>query len=331
MKRSSVLGLFEVSLGTMPTSPPDDSGFLDAAAFRAATAFQNDAAGVPLSRRYRQDNAWCSWWKKDFKDDVANAYALYERAATNDLGCIVLGETEIRKDRDLIQSFGLASAGGIQDKPEEELVATLQRERLEKHGTTQAILGMGSILSDKNWTPLLNDALILGGIHTFQDFLLADDQVFRLARLMRRPPPQDMDEWRAFFKFRLDLLYASFGPRVLAREFIGLATFGYQPVFQPNQLGFVCADRDAARSANFVTYCDVLKLLAFDAMDDEEKAFVKPIILGALGRFLFQDENFFMDCDRFFTAPRLKRQNAGRDFEPIKNPSLMRRLFGNWF
>ncbi len=128
------------------------------------------------------------------------------------------------------------------------------------------MMGPGSILSAKRWSPLLNDALMLGGIISRQDFHFAlntDEQAtwrnltmkhIGGAELHRRravfgsavnaaPKPALSSEKELWLKFLHQVprvLWQNNGtPRVFVRELLGLKIFGYQPVFTLHEIGFI--------------------------------------------------------------------------------------------
>lgn len=150
-----------------------------------------------LKQTYRVNDSWVDWlgWEDDLRMKLLMeiAYKLYRATATNALQLTLLGDTEIRKMTELIRNFGLASASGVQGGEYVEysigkknddhgvkmdvMVDRLENERsaLQKKAKVSMgkLLGPGSILSDKNWTTILNDALILGAIHSKQPLYLA--------------------------------------------------------------------------------------------------------------------------------------------------------------
>jgi hypothetical protein len=93
----------------------------------------------------------------------------------NALQMILLGDTKIRSDKELVMSFGLASAGGVQEEKDRAMVEQIigGRPANAPAGPAVAVVGPGSILSTKMWSPILNDALIIAGAHCRQDFLFA--------------------------------------------------------------------------------------------------------------------------------------------------------------
>lgn len=215
--------------------------------------------------RYEIENQWYSkaaWG--DRNRYVLNAWRLYRCANRSALGMLILGTAKIRKDASLVGNFGFTSAGGLSDPEEQKLVQKLDEGRT---AVTNAptVLGQGSVLNDQNWTPLLNDAFIMGGIHAQHEFHIAEDSLEQYVRFVdaravfekqKAPSKSAAELWQGYFTQHPESLWMNGAPRVLARELIGLKTFGYRPQFFPQQLSFACADPDRALNANFVKYLD---------------------------------------------------------------------------
>jgi hypothetical protein len=254
--------------------------------------------------RYKQDNAWVYWWAKDSAVNALRGWLMYEKAAQNALGFLLLGDTAIRSNKLLLLNFGLASAHGVQEAKDLAMIQQIMGERVAvaAPGTTaQELLGPGSILSDKEWTPLLNDSFILGGINACQEFHLAEDGFHAF-----NPPPRPVappslvaerramfgevakfaapdpakDKWKAYLQATPTVFWGGALPRVFAREILGLKAFGYKPVFAMQELGFVCVDRNKAMGATFTDYLNVLRAVNFQDRD-------KTAIMGAISEYLF--------------------------------------------
>jgi hypothetical protein len=231
---------------------------------------------APLANRYKMENKWVTWRGDD--RFILNAYRLYLAAAKAALGFIVLGDTKIRKDPSLVQNFGLASAGGVQEMEELKLVKRLQSER-RLLPFSPKVVGPGSILSDRNWTPLLNDSLMMGGFHMGQDFVFAEDR----AGNVPRTNGDAKTWWLSVFNRYADIIWNNEYriPRVFARELLGLKTFGYTPVFSNFQLGFRPGQ---GAGATFRAYLDSLSSYNF-SMNDKGR------IVGGISEFLFGDRS----------------------------------------
>jgi hypothetical protein len=260
---------------------------------------------------YKTDNAWFKWWNADDTINVLNGWRMYRQASMNALGFLLLGDTGIRTNKELLLNFGLTSAHGVQEQKDIDLINSIMNDRRRigisagPRARVVDVLGPGSILSDKNWSPLLNDSFILGGVRRFQDFHLADEAfdafvppapvpqahaqkmqaglgmvraMFGTASNAYRDPSRE--KWKAFFRANPQTFFKDGVPRVFAREVIGLMMFGYEPVFSNYELGFVCADRVKAANATFTSYCAALRSLSF-GQNDRVK------IMGAISEYLF--------------------------------------------
>jgi hypothetical protein len=216
-----------------------------------------DACG----NQYEADNAW---FKNDWgerRQYALNAWRLYQHASTNALGMLLLGSAKIRKDSLLVSNFGMTSAGGITDPEEVALVKALDAARTDLRaapGLRDApdVLGPGSILNDKNWTPLLNDCYILGGVHGEHEFHLAEDSANAYFESLGGQLTAT-EKWQSYFRTYPNAVWDTTRqvPRILARELIGLKTFGYRPRFFAEQLSFSAGEPDGA---TFKTYLDAL-------------------------------------------------------------------------
>jgi hypothetical protein len=220
---------------------------------------------------------------------------------------LILGGAKIRKDPALVGNFGVTSQAGPTDPQEKALVAELERLRERQRsapGLADApdVTGPGSILSDRTWTPLLNDAFILGGAHAGHEFHLAEDAVetyfnFRKTRSAFEPDRATPEEkWMGFFKAHPEMLWDRTldNPRVLARELIGLQTFGYVPEILPQQLSF------RRTSSGHPTFKNYLNALA--------SAHCRPgysvQLLRHISRFLFARDDAFVHQPMSKTANR---------------------------
>jgi hypothetical protein len=243
-------------------------------------------------------NTWCTWWSTRPGLDEVNAWRLYRCAFGSSLGMLLLGSAKIRKDPALVGNFGVTSGAGPTDPQEIALVRELEQLRQtmrQAPGLADApdVMGTGSILSDKTWTPLLNDAFILGGVHAGHEFHLAEDAAqhyfeFRQTRALfekKKDAADAKEQWTGFFRAHPEMLWDKKvgAPRVLARELIGLKTFGYSPEFSPQQLSFAPT---AGRPATFKRYLDAL--LAAGCLKGGSDQ-----VLAAVSGFLFGREDVF--------------------------------------
>jgi hypothetical protein len=268
--------------------------------------------------QYEDDNAWFRferggiWDKGHMIQFILMAWRCYQGVTRNALQTILLGDTKIRSDAQLVMSFGLASAGGVQEEKDREMVQKLmdERRRPAKAGPATDVVGPGSILSTKMWSPILNDALIIAGAHGRQDFLFALNEDERqdwglhigaaefdkrravFGEAVKRPgaPPASppapgaklKERWASFFRRNPRIFWDRGNPRVFVRELIGLKFFGYSPEFSDLQLGFACTNPGAANVASFRTYLQGLRALGFHSRD-------RLALMGAVSEFLFED------------------------------------------
>lgn len=288
-----------------------------------------------------------SWAKKYFEKEIPQhsdpieevsaerCWNLYAASRDNALGFLLLGEVSMRSKLALVQNFGLTSAYGHEDD-EPWLSPWLGRDLKDpveakkylgaidpatldakKNAALQRLQGPGSILSDRLWTPLMNDAWLLGGVHKQQTFHHVTDGLGELkliAALNKLTNPEMTKKlafeatrarfgkavqsakapiqaridaaWRDWFVDNPHYLYESWGPRVLTRELIGLMSFGYRPEFTRQEMLFVSANPKAAEDATFTAYSSALERLGFHDGPDPS---AKRSVLKALSKWLFGD------------------------------------------
>lgn len=270
---------------------------------------QSYTLGVkPILGRYKADNVWVKWWKADDIDNVKIGWRMYEKAAKNALGFLLLGDTAIRTNKALLLNFGLTTAHGVQEQKDIAMIEQIMDQRrafatpAKPASKAVEILGPGSILSDKEWTPLLNDSFVLGGVNACQEFHLADDAFHTFTPKAAAPPSlvaqrravfgeaakgyapnlePAKEKWKAYFQANPSVFWGSWGaPRVFAREVIGMKTFGYKPVYTMHELAFDCVDPGRAMGATFAQYLDALSAVNFGAPNRAD-------IMGAISEYMF--------------------------------------------
>lgn len=234
---------------------------------------------------------------------IEAAYKLYYATSTNALRLTLLGGTEIRLDRPMVKNFGVTAANGIQDPQTQLWVehAIYSRKRIARGAavglkTPAPVMGSGSILSEKMWTPILNDSLILGAITAGQDFVLAftpeeqrdwervnGGKVTKTQVLASRfgETLPLKNAWKAFLNAHKRMFFDAWGPRVFAREILGLKWFGYKPEFSWHQLGFFPTQR---QMPSFKTYLANLRGLHFQNPCDQVA------VAKEISTFLFGDD-----------------------------------------
>ena len=262
-----------------------------------------------LRVHYRINDSWGEW--RDWEDEtpmdnyIEAAYNLYEATANNRLQLTILGDTKLRSMADIIMNFGLFSAAGVQEATEVNMVQQLDGKRGELSNGLQSpfppVLGLGSILSDKMWTPILNDSLMIGAIEGDQQFLLGlteneqkawNDQTFGFAGVRAMAEKfggaskayanknAAQDNWQKFLAGQTHMFWNNGFPRVLAREVLALKFFGYVPKFSPQHLGFLAGPTHGIGQPNFYRYKNALIDVGYYAND-------RMRVLGAISEFLF--------------------------------------------
>lgn len=188
-------------------------------------------------------------------------------------------------------NFGLASGTGVSAKegglPLGVRTAVFQRAAVAAGASAMVgqkpvdVVGPGSILSDDSWTPMLNDAYILAGVHGRQEFQWAAegfDAEFGASNL------PDFEKWKSY-AVKHSVFWGDDGnakgvvPRVFGREVIGLKTFGYLPRFTKVNIIFKWSYQPKVHPT-FDSYLNALQAVKFDKRD-------KASINETLGEFLF--------------------------------------------
>jgi hypothetical protein len=251
-----------------------------------------------VADRYDEDNAWFGfrrggpkWSQGTWIQFIIAAWKLYEKASTSQLQMVLLGDTKIRSDSELLRNFGLvANTQSPQEAADLEMVERLmaERVRIAEASVEPAIpvMGPGSILSAERWSPLLNDALMLGGIIGGQEFHFAlnEDERAVWAELASGAPgpaaASPKAQWLAFFRRVPRVFWENGTPRVFVREILGLKFFGYVPVFTSFELGF--RPTGQGKQPSFAAYLDGLHTVGFHVPNREA-------IMASVSSFLFND------------------------------------------
>ena len=267
------------------------------------TAAQFEMAASPVLMDYRSHHKWFDWGGKSDKEIITDAWRLYLRANENALGMLLLGDAKIRSGN-LLMNFGLASGNGLSDAREKQQIDEVfaLRQRLSFNTGQRAVeaLGPGSILNDKSWTPLLNDAFILGGVHGGHEFHWAEEglgqhslvgeQEFLQTRAkfgdaasqyqsaLRRDEAYHKERLRHYLLGHSNF-WAGGLVRIFARELLGLKRFGYEFVITGQALSFAPA---TFGTGTFREYMNALADVNYFAGDTEK-------INGAISEFLFND------------------------------------------
>ena len=161
------------------------------------------------------------------------------------------------------------------------------------------VVGGGSILCEAQWSPIMNDSLLLGAIHAGQEFFMGftqaeqEDWDLSLKSHRDRGVKFQSSAYRirsdveaaflAFFNSQKRIFWGPHGPRVFTRELLGLAAFGYVPVFSWEQLGFRPGG-SARYPASHANYIQALRAVNFQTPFPHAKQ-----INAAVSEYLFGD------------------------------------------
>jgi hypothetical protein len=279
-------------------------------------AFHEEAFKV--FQRYSLDNAWFKWAFESKEFDmqapvsyVFAAWAGYTKAQEPSAGMLLLGDTKLRSTEVLVKNFGLSSAKGVQEEKDKAEVNKWMKWRAEnaagqvwekdpvegrglvgvKGKPAVPIIGKGSILSTRAWSPMLNDSFIMSGAHGEKEFFWAlsgvETDAFAASR-SKGGTPKEM--WLRFVLSSPGSIWAEDAkdggtgwPRVLMRELIGLDLFGYKPEFSEHQLGFGVADKSKSDGATLLDYLVGVKNLGFHENN-------KAKLIKRIAKFLFDDD-----------------------------------------
>jgi hypothetical protein len=281
-----------------------------------------------LKDEYDKDNQWVKLLKggfsgfTTFQQFALAAARAYAHVPPSKEGQLLLGDTKIRSDAELMLNFGISGddaavldpatcatvmlAMGRKDPPNNLTVKDLEKYRAELNKVPGSpakneapLFGPGSLLNNPHWSPILNDCFMLGGIHTNLLFVLALNVDERAAWSKFKPaagkPGEDAtpegrariarETWRGFIIANQRIIWDKDlkVPRVFMRELLGLRKFGYKPDFRAEQLAFVCADVPKADDATLAAYVEMLNQVKFHAND-------KATLVKAVAEFLFDDE-----------------------------------------
>ncbi len=275
---------------------------------------------IPLLDIYDRDNQWFGfktggkvWSQGQWPDFVLAAWKLYENASKSALGMVLLGDTKIRSDSQLLMNFGLVSnSNSPQEEKDKQMVSDLIAKRHHiaagsAFKTPIPMMGPGSILSAERWSPLLNDSLMLGSIRGSVDFQFAlnvDEQPVFLrleadaakARVqfeqkravfgnavnpsVSSSETQARELWLKFLNEVPRVLWEWGTPRVFVRELLGLRIFGYKPYFHKS--GLLFSPSSTPGEITFRRYLNGLQSVGLEKSDRQR-------IMAELSTFLFDD------------------------------------------
>lgn len=169
--------------------------------------------------------------------NTAYGWAFYNIGSRNDTGALVLGPETIRQRQHILSSFGISAV-----KPYKNTLTARNKSENVEHADENS----GGVLSETNWWPFLNDAWVLGGVHTLIRFYLHT--------------PRSYDDW-----LKDDTIWDSANgrPRALGRELIAIHACGYRRVVHDHErlvgLTFAPTELKTAMEATFRTICDAVE------------------------------------------------------------------------
>ena len=258
---------------------------------------------------YMAENSWFGFKldnddPKGPKRSIGLSWLAYEKTGGATAGSLILGDTKLRSDEDLVMNFGLSSADGVQEEESRRMVEDIMNKRkVIAAGTSSStttttfsvpppppvpVVGSGSILSTRGWSPLLNDSFIMGGVHAGHQFHVAlnNDETGVFART-RNAGLSVRDNWRLFLRANPRMLWDGERglPRVLMREFICLQASDYEPNFEHDQLTFKCKKGGASDKAAFRVYLKALHDVGFHTPTESKAKLAKEI-----AKFLFEND-----------------------------------------
>lgn len=261
-----------------------------------------------------------------FRPYINAAWLVYNNVGNLGLNFILLGDTEIRKETQLLKSFGILSSN---TQPQEDSVTAKVEEAVffRKVAGARATTGAyspkgivsttetGSILSTQNWSPMLNDSMIISGASRGLDFCYtlneSEAESFRKIQLIygtrnanaqafpggganrdahiaqarqQRQQRQQRAEtvWQAYFKSNPHALWKGGLPRVFIRELLGLIHFGYQAIVDEQQINFVAPAALNPGNIGFAGYLGYLQQSGYFTNQRDQ-------LIDTISNYLFQD------------------------------------------
>lgn len=194
----------------------------------------------PYNQNYSDTSAW--FQPNEFEKHRQDAWCMYDTATKNgfanhDSGILLLGGG-IRYEEKLLMNFGTATVtkdGGNDAQTTSKILRGVSNNYASSDVKVNQNIA-GSILADGQWSPLLNDAFILGGIHSGATFHLAEPKFEEFVTKHNLASPEQM--WAKFFIDEQFLWQEGVNkdnkrvtwPRVFSREVLLLKAAGYTPV-----------------------------------------------------------------------------------------------------
>ncbi len=167
------------------------------------------------------------WYKMgSIEVEIGDAWEMYQNARNSSLSELLLGDVKLRSQLEVLKNFGTTS--GSETTMERKTLLDDKKQKIYPSQVNASVMGQlgkaytkqdgiahirrGSVLNDGWWWPFKNDAWVIGGVHGLKRFHLT----------MADVPDEllwDGKDGR---------------PRVLGRELLGLAAFGYSLIGVPS-------------------------------------------------------------------------------------------------
>jgi hypothetical protein len=267
---------------------------------------------------YMADNSWFRFYSPvggepmtpdKYAEAAGRAYVHVKKATVP----LLLGDTKLRSDQEITDNFGLsdaeaarAAANPAPSRPAIPAVpvagssvpSAAVSARPPGSPNPPSAAAPGAVLSNVKWSPMLNDAFILGGIKHKKQFVftpVGDDLSFiqsiapsassSPAATKEQQIQAGMSVWKSFFLTKTYQLWDRGFPRVFARELLGLKKFGYKAAPTATNLSFDCPLPDPPPNVTFAAYLSYLSNECHFQEPNKQK------VLEEIGEFLFNDKN----------------------------------------
>lgn len=211
--------------------------------------------------------------------EIKKGFEAYENAKTSYLPLMILGNQDLRTDKELIQNVGTLATETqvnikemkhfLQDAWDINITTDAKAAKVFKKELA-AHVSKGAILNESNWWPFRNDCFMLGAIHGEREIHIASKK----GELPTKDLLWDDKEKR---------------PRVLGRELIMLKLAGYQRIeHKENTLSIVLAPPIVARN---ITFSDVRQELKKVKSINEVKEIFETIVTNDCSRTPINKKN----------------------------------------
>lgn len=270
-----------------------------------------------LSASYIADNSWFRFYSASgtepmspdrYAEAAGRAYVHSKKAVVP----LLLGDSKLRTDQEVVDNFGVSDAEAASAAASSSASASVRAAvpavpvaggpssassgARPAGSSTPPAAAPGGVLSNAKWSPMLNDAFMLGGIKHKKQFVytpVGDDLSFirSIAPAGAAPPGATKEQqvqagmtvWKSFFLAKPGQLWDRGFPRVFARELLGMKKFGYKAAPTSTNLSFDCPLPEPPPGATFANYLTYLTECHFQQPS-------KQMVLEEIGEFLFNDK-----------------------------------------